>query len=196
MRELINILDKDILQDNIKFASLFMLNYECLKDFFISRMKDFFCDSYRDVDAENKLKAYKSEVKRLDPKKNKLKASLLWFKDLEAVNQEDIDLFYKARDRRNSIAHELLRELSIGFSKEDAELFVSMLDLYRKIDKWWINEVEVQILGDCFCERYDRDAVWGGQAIIISLINDVAFGRADAHEKLLEYIKNGGFKGL
>ena len=192
MQEFVNILDESILQDNIKFASLFILNYECLRDYLVSQMKGFLSDEFREIDGRwqsVESQKYKDEVKRLDSRNNKLFAALAWFRELEAINQNDIELFLKARDRRNSITHEFASELMRGFSEEDAIMFCSLLDLYRKVDKWWINEIEISIAGDISPNGYDYDAVIGGQAIILSLINEVALGKAEAYSELLHIIR-------
>lgn len=34
-----NILDENILKTNVNFAALFVMNYECLKDYVISQVK-------------------------------------------------------------------------------------------------------------------------------------------------------------
>ena len=39
-----NILDEDILKTNINFAAIFVLNYECLKDFIISQIRGFYSE--------------------------------------------------------------------------------------------------------------------------------------------------------
>lgn len=39
-----NILDENIIKTNVNFAALFVMNYECLKDYVISQVKGFYCD--------------------------------------------------------------------------------------------------------------------------------------------------------
>lgn len=39
-----NILDEEILKFNVNFSAMFVLNYECLKDYMISQLRDFYCD--------------------------------------------------------------------------------------------------------------------------------------------------------
>ena len=36
-----NILDENILKYNVSFAAIFVLNYECLKDYIINQVRDF-----------------------------------------------------------------------------------------------------------------------------------------------------------
>ena len=191
MQEFVNILDENILKDNIKFASLFVLNYECLRDYLVSQMRDFFSDEFKEIDGQWQTvesQKYKDEIKRLNSNKNKLYAAIAWFKELEAIDQNDITLLHKVRKRRNSIVHEYAEELMKGFSGEDLALFASMVNLYRKIDRWWINEIEIPISGQYQSDEYDHNGVQGGQAIILSTINDIALGKAGAYKELLQML--------
>lgn len=172
-----NILDENIVKTNVNFAALFVMNYECLKDYVISQVKGFYCD---DLYFENdeaiyiESEAYKQEVRTLD--KQLENASLKWFMESEAITQEDFDNYQKIRKRRNEINHELLKNLNIGFTEDDIKLFVTLTNLYEKIDRWWINEIEIPTSADEIPEDYDRDGVCGGQAIVLSIINDIVLG--------------------
>ena len=179
-----NILDKNIVKTNVNFAALFVMNYECLKDYVISQVKGFYCD---DLYFENdeaiyiESEAYKQEVRTLD--KQLENASLKWFMESEAVTQEDFDNYQKIRKRRNEITHELLKNLNIGFTEDDIKLFVTLTNLYEKIDRWWINEIEIPTSADEIPEDYDRDGVCGGQAIVLSIINDIVLGNGEEKYK-------------
>lgn len=128
--------------------------------------------------------AYKENVRALD--KNLENASLKWFIDSGAITQEDYDTYQKIRRRRNDITHELLKNLNVGFGEEDAQLFADMLRIYNKLDKWWINEIEIPISAEEIPEDYDRNGVCGGQAIMLSIINEIVFGNAgDKYKELL-----------
>lgn len=94
----------------------------------------------------------------------------------EAITQEDFDNYQKIRKRRNEITHELLKNLNIGFTEDDIKLFDTLTNLYEKIDRWWINEIEIPTSADEIPEDYDRDGVCGGQAIVLSIINDIVLG--------------------
>lgn len=188
-----NILDENILKTNINFASVFVMNYECLKEFVIEQIRGFyaekiFIDGGRMVYEESV--DYKEKVRSLD--RNIENASLKWFIDAGAITQEDYDTYQSIRRRRNDITHELLKNLNDGFCEEDAQLFANMLRIYNKLDKWWINEIEIPTSADDIPEDYDRDGVCGGQALILSIINEIVFGDGgDKYKKLLnEYIKS------
>ena len=182
-----NILDEDIFKININFAAVFVMNYECLKEFVIEQVRSFYSEHfYMDGDSIvcEESDTYKKQVRNLD--KNLENASLKWFMDAEAITQEDYDIYQNIRKRRNDITHELLKNLNVGFGEEDAQLFADMLRIYNKLDKWWINEIEIPTSADDIPEDYDRDGVCGGQALMLSIINEIVFGNErDKYKELL-----------
>ena len=173
----INILYENTIKTNVNFAALFVMNYECLKDYVISQVKGFYWDDLYFENGEAiyiESEAYKQEVRTLD--KQLENASLKWFMESEAITQEDFDNYQKIRKRRNEITHELLKNLNIGFTEDDIKLFVTLTNLYEKIDRWWINEIEIPTSADEIPKDYDRDGVCGGQEIVMSIINDIVLG--------------------
>ena len=60
-----NILDEDNLKSNVNFAAMFVLNFECLKDYVVSQIRDFYSDSFHFENEKvicNESKAYKDHV--------------------------------------------------------------------------------------------------------------------------------------
>lgn len=188
-----NILDENILKTNINFAAVFVMNYECLKEFVIEQVRDFYSEHfYMDGDRIvcEESNAYKEKVRALD--KNLENASLKWFMDAEAITQEDYDRYQIIRKKRNDITHKLLKNLNEGFGEEVVQLFGDMMRIYNKLDKWWINEIEIPTSADDIPEDYDRNGVCGGQVLILSIINEIIFGNeGDKYKELLnEFMKN------
>lgn len=184
MDNLCNILDEGILKYNVSFASMFVLNYECLKEYVIGQIREFYSENIHFEDdkmvCEESL-SYKREVRTLD--KNIENASLKWFIKENAITHEEYEIYQKIRQRRNDITHELLKNLNKGFNEQDVKLFSSLLDMYRKIDKWWINEIEIPISGNEIPDDYDMENVCGGQAIVLSIINNIVLGNEGAKYK-------------
>ena len=188
-----NILNEDVLKFNINFAALFVLNFECLKDYIITQPRTFYSDVLI-KDGElccEETEEYKKEVRSLE--KNIENASLRWFMNTDAITEEDYNLYQELRERRNDITHELLKNLNNGFNETDAKLYVKLLELYQKIDKWWINEIEIPISGEVLPDEYDSEQVLGGQAMIRSIINDIIFdNNKERYKNLLDELKKLG----
>lgn len=188
-----NIWNEDVLKFNINFAALFVLNFECLKDYIITQPRTFYSDVLI-KDGElccEETEEYKKEVRSLE--KNIENASLRWFMNTDAITEEDYNLYQELRERRNDITHELLKNLNNGFNETDAKLYVKLLELYQKIDKWWINEIEIPISGEVLPDEYDSEQVLGGQAMILSIINDIIFdNNKERYKNLLDELKKLG----
>jgi hypothetical protein len=181
-----NLLDEDALKYNMNFASLFVLNYECLKEYVVSEIRNFYSDHTHFDDEKvvyEESEGYKNEVRKLD--KNIVNASLKWLVNTKTITEEDYDTFHKIRKRRDDIVHELLKNLNTGFRDEDANLFSDLLNIYGKIDRWWINEVEIAIAGEDVPEDYDKEAVCSGQAVVLSMINNIVLGNGEKRYKEL-----------
>ena len=169
-----NILDEDKLKLNVNFAAMFVLNFECLKDYIVSQIRNLYLDSIHFEEGKiiyKESKQYKDQVRTLD--KNIENASLKWFIQEGAITQDDFEIYQKIRKRRNDIIHEFLKNLDEGFSESDVVLFNKMITIYAKIDKWWINEIEIPTSVEEVPVDYDRDDVCGGQAIVLSIINSI-----------------------
>lgn len=195
-----NILDENILKTSINFAAVFVMNYECLKEFVVEQVRTFYSERFYvegDKIRWEESEEYKEKVKKLDENQNLENASLKWFMNAGAITQEDYETFHKIRKKRNDITHELLKNLVTGFNEEDAQLFGHMLRLYNKLDKWWINEIEIPTSADDIPTDYDREGVCGGQALMLSIINEIALGNAgDKYKELLEELMKGGMFDL
>lgn len=187
-----NILDENILKYNVSFAAIFVLNYECLKDYIINQVRDFYSDNGK-WDGDNYISEetakYKKEVRALD--KNIENASLKWFLQLDVITVDDFEKYQVIRKRRNDITHKLLKNLNDGFTENDNKLFGDMLEIYNKIDKWWINEIEILITENDIPEDYDRNEVCGAQAMILSIINSMVLGNKGAeYKEILDKLNN------
>lgn len=102
-------------------------------------------------------------------------------------------MIYTKNYGKEDITHELLKNLNAGFYEEDAKLYVKLLELYQKIDKWWINEIEIPISGEKLPDEYDPERVSGGQAMILSIINDIIFdNNKERYRSLLDELKKMG----
>lgn len=188
--KILNVLDEKRLKPNIHFASLYVLYYECLKDSLIDLPKYFFCNHTEFKDENiivHESEEYKENVRKLDAHIEN--ASFKWFIMVGALSEEEYATFKKLRKFRNKIVHELIFCLSEGFSEDEVKYLVELIEIYRKIDKWWINEVEIPISGDIH-GPYDSENVISGQGLILEIIQDILIDDGKNSEVLLsEYLK-------
>lgn len=83
----------------------------------------------------------------------------------------------------------IVKNLNEGFKESDVKLFSDLLSIYSKLDKWWINEIEIPISGEDVPEDYDRESVCGGQAVELSIINSIILAnKGNEYKDLLKTI--------
>ena len=89
--------------------------------------------------------------RRVDDKGNKseVKAQFLWLMDNGAINEEEYNLFLELKECRNTFAHELLDRMVNGVCEKERDRFLKMVELYKKIDKWWWKTFDYEIFDNC-----------------------------------------------
>jgi len=80
------------------------------------------------------------------------------------------------RDCRNEITHEIIRMLTEGIGSDRASLFVGMVGLLKKIETWWIVNVEIPINPDFDGKEIDEAGITPGPLITLQLMVDIALG--------------------
>jgi hypothetical protein len=128
------------LRSNLIAASLFLTAYELLRTSAIDRIRDFFTYEFNEnggVVSED----YKDKVLSLH--KSPLRASLLWLKEMSALDDSDIELVDNIREHRNELAHDLPKFIATADAEINVDLLGSIYELLTKIDRWWIKEVDI-----------------------------------------------------
>ena len=77
---------------------------------------------------------------------------------------------------RNNIAHELFKVLLEYEEDYLSKLFVDFISIYKKIDKWYLNNIEIPIIGDDIPDNYDKDGVVSGVVIMLDILLDTVYG--------------------
>ena len=190
-----NITDKEILQDNLTFVSLYIAVYEHMIDYVVSNLKAFLCDLEIENGKEHYIETikYKAEVKNriVDEKGNKdiTKSSFLWLIDKDAITHADYRCFLDAKSLRNKYAHELTSIIYHGVEEYDVKLFFDMFELYKKISLWYFINIEASIMGDELPEDIELTQVQTTANIMFSMIIDVLYsGKSNTYKDLLKNI--------
>lgn len=189
-----NITDEDELKSSLSFAAFFIALYENFVDLTIDRVKSYYCNGF-DTDENGRTEyTYSPEYKKViidrteenGKKSGELKATLLWLIEKGAIDQNDFDCFYKIRDQRNKIVHELMDCVLNGFNEDEGKNFLDLLNIYKKIDRWWINEIEIPTSADDIPQDYDPNSVGSVISGMFDIMVDVIFrGKSEEHKELL-----------
>lgn len=184
-----NIFDRDILRESVNILALYITMYELLEDTLISCPKDFFTEFEYDERAkkqyeEHVLSLYdKSACPGITTKNKELIASLLWFKKMEAITDNDIQLFANLRITRNEVTHRMLNAIAESGSR----YLIQLMELYKlfcKIERWWILEIEVPIGGEIPPDQEIKEEdVMSGNMIILNAIIDILSNESNANFK-------------
>lgn len=168
LKKMIDFVNPQTLKSNIISISLYIAFFETLKDYIIKQPKDFYSVGFNN---ENEISPkYKTEVLSKD-KKNVMNASLMWFKEQEAIDGNDINVFHKLREMRNSLTHEMVQNLYNGIDEKFQALFSQLIDLKIKLEKWWVVNIELPT-SDIDIENIDEDEIITSSQILFRLILD------------------------
>lgn len=173
-------LNPDSLKSNLIVASLFLTAYETLRESIIDQLKGFFITGFNRADGYKYSPDYQSKV--LSQHNSPLCASLLWFKDMDAITDEDIDKVDRIREHRNEIAHDLPRFIATADCDVNVALIADICEIVAKIDRWWIREIEIPTNPDFTpddLDSIDYDAVTSGRMMFLRMMLEIATGTDD-----------------
>ena len=131
----------------------------------------------------------KIENKKFNGKKNIFLATMNWFVENGAINQEEFETLINIRNDRNKISHELLKLLYNDFDEVMVENFLKCIEIYKKIDNWWILNIETPISGEYNFDEILEDQVISGNLLMISIVMENIYG-SNTYKKIIDEIKS------
>ena len=187
-----NVVTPENLQFTVSFTSLFVLVFECFKDMVIDRPKEFFCTEKIEF-KEDKIvyyetEKYKREVRKLANKP--FEASLRWFANHKVITEFDVNKALSIELHRHSFVHELYNVVHNGISDDDIKLLADLISIYRKIDSWWIYNVEIDWDDIEYPDNVKQDECISGSLMMIDvMINILLKGEGESYRECLAQIK-------
>lgn len=178
----------EILKQNLTIASLFIAVFDNFKATIIDKVKYFYFSGI--CDGIEQFKDYEVEVlSKIKSKQNRqIKATLLWLKQYEFITQAEVVDFETYTNLRNKLAHELSKMLIEGFPKEIYEIYANMVNLFNKIEKKWIIDIEMTINPpNVPYKDIDWEGITSVNIELMKIMTDIAF---TGNEEYLQLIKN------
>lgn len=124
---------------------------------------------------------YSSEV--LSKSRGKLRGSLDWLAGNGAIDASDIAVFDELRTTRNQLVHELQSFVLGTRQPPHVAKFHKLVSLYRKIEVWWVVNVDIPTNPDFDGQDVSPDEVIPGSLLVLQIMTDVASGKRELLDK-------------
>lgn len=176
-------LDPDVLRPSLLSATMFITAFELLKDCIVDRVRNFYTLDWGDKTSTTL--EYEQAVLARDKKKRPLNASLDWLREHHAIDEVDLEIFARLAGIRNQLAHELFSVVTGQVPSDYDSQFPALIALLRKVEVWWIVNVEIPTNPDYDGQEIDEADITPGALMSLEMLIDVASGKTE----LLEYWK-------
>lgn len=180
-------LNPDVMRPRLISASIFIAGFESLKDAIVERIRSFFSNGFN---AEGELigPRYESEVLRRN--RSPLYASLDWLKHNGVISDADIGAFDRVKMCRNRLAHRLLSCVGTeGMPPDFESSFQEMVILLRKIEVWWIVNVDLPTNPEFDGSEVNEHEIIPGPVLGLQLLCDIALGSTEQSRSYYEELK-------
>jgi len=180
------LLNPEELRLNLIRASIYLSAYEFLHQALTEHLEGFFADGF-DANGPILGEDYRSKVLSLH--QMPFFASAIWFRDSGALSDQDLDRIREIREHRNFVAHHIPEVLSNVDAGVRPDLLDAIAEIVRKIDVWWIREIEIPTNPDfdTMSENdIDTNGIFSIRMAILDLLRQVADGNDENLRKLYE----------
>ncbi|OGT88723.1 MAG: hypothetical protein A2286_07350 [Gammaproteobacteria bacterium RIFOXYA12_FULL_61_12] len=159
---------------------MFITTFEILKDSIVDRIRDFYTHGW-DQTGPTIGPQYQDEV--MSRNKSALYASLDWLQEHEAIDEDDLKTFENLKKIRNQLAHQLFNVVTGQVESEHTSQFPVLVALLRKIEVWWVVNVEIPTNPDYDGEEIDHAGIVPGAILSLQMLIEVASGSTELLEQ-------------
>lgn len=181
-------LDPDVVRPSLFMATMFITTFEILKNSIVDRIRDFYSIGWSE-EGSTVSQEYKAKVLSRD--KNPVYASLNWLYENQVVNDDDLEIFKQLKSTRNLVAHQLFDIVTGQAESNHMEQFQVLVELLRKIEVWWVVNVELATDPDYADTEIDEDGIVPGVILSLQMLLEVVGGNTE----LLEVWRSQHAKG-
>jgi hypothetical protein len=165
--------DPKRLRQNLLLGALYLATFEVLKTIIVGELISFFAFGvFGNFDQDGKpvrSDRYKSELAKHGFKQHhdEYKAACLWLKHMEAIDDEEYAKLLEIRAHRNQLGHDLPHVLLDAKLEVNVGLLVEARNFIHKLDRWWFENVEMDINPDLQGKTIDELDFASGRMLII-----------------------------
>lgn len=171
-----------VMQEKLVSASLYVTAFELLKESVIGRIRSFYMVGFN---ADGEVIDEKYETVVLSRNKNPLLASLDWLSENDVIDESDRQAFERIRTTRNLLAHELPSMIMGGKDFKHVERFQELVALLKKIEVWWVVNMEIPVNADFDGKEIDEEGIVPGPVLMLQMMLEVLSG----NEELLKHYR-------
>lgn len=186
-------LNPEVMRPRLIAASIYIAGFEVLKDAIVDRICEFFWTGF-DESGDKIDPKYQSDV--LNRNRSPIYASLDWLKERNAIDEADVCTFDCVKACRNMLVHNLLSILgSEGLPPDFDQRFTELVAILRKIEVWWITNVEIPTNPDYDGSDINEEGIVPGRLMTIQLLWDIALGDEEQSRFYLNEVRKQGRSG-
>jgi hypothetical protein len=169
-------LDPDVVRPSLFMATMFITTFEILKNSIVDRIRDFYSIGWTEEGATVSPE-YKAKVLSRD--KSPVYASLNWLHENQVINNDDLETFEKLKSTRNLVAHQLFDIVTSQAESSHTEQFQILVGLLRKIEVWWVVNVELATDPDYADTEVDEEGIVPGAILSLQMLLEVVSGNTE-----------------
>jgi hypothetical protein len=184
-------LDPEVVQPSLFLATMFITTFEILKDSIIDRIRYFYIPGFAET---NPIFESEYQSKVLSRSKSRLYASLDWLLEHEAVDETDLYTFENLKKIRNLLAHQLFNVVTGQTESDHVSQFPVLVALLRKVEVWWVVNVEIPTNPDYDGKEIDEAGIVPGAVLSLQMLIEVASGNTQLleHWRKMSVARNVG----
>lgn len=174
-RDLERVLNPTELRGTLLLASLYVLAFETLKERVLSHVRMLYWTGIDETGHRYDEEGYRRELRgrHRDP----LQAALLWFREMNAIDDTDLLVLHRLRESRNAVVHELAAMLGTDALATRLQDFNELLRVFRKVEVWWIVNFELDADPDWVGREIEKDKIMPGSMMMLQILHSVALGK-------------------
>ncbi len=172
-------LDPDVVRPSLFLATMFITTFEILKDTVIGRIRDFYTNG---LDQTGPIISPDYQHKVASRNKSILYASIDWLHEYEVIDSHDLEVFEQLKKTRNQLAHQLFDVVTGQIESDHETQFEVLVELLRKIEIWWVINVEIAINPEYDDQEIDKEGIVPGAILSLQMLIQVASGNTELLE--------------
>ena len=169
-------------------ATMFITTFEILKNSIVDRIRDFYLIGWSE-EGSTVSPEYKTKVLSRD--KSLVYASLNWLHENQVVNDDDLEIFEQLKSTRNLVAHQLFDIVTGQAESNHTEQFQVLVELLRKIEVWWVVNIELATDPDYAAKEIDEEDIVPGAILSLQMLLEVVGGNTELLEVWRSQRANG-----